>query len=193
MKEGIHPKYEQTTIRCACGAVIETGSTKKDITVEICSKCHPFYTGKQKLVDTSGRVDKFNKKYGIKPRTGGARPPFLSDATEPSLFLYCFPVCRDARPGARRKDSPRQRARLHKRRLCFLRPRRRKAAVPLGRDRGLFFFYNVFRFAARRLRRTLQITKSIGRLYKDLTSVLSIATKTHAEGAARFDIYATKK
>jgi|GEM_PF-6288405 len=124
---------------------------------------------------------------------GGARPPFLSDATEPSLFLYCFPVCRDARPGARRKDSPRQRARLHKRRLCFLRPRRRKAAVPLGRDRGLFFFYNVFRFAARRLRRTLQITKSIGRLYKDLTSVLSIATNTHSEEAARFDIYATKK
>ena len=66
MKEGIHPNYQQTTIRCACGAVIETGSTKKDITVEICSKCHPFYTGKQKLVDTSGRVDKFNKKYGIK-------------------------------------------------------------------------------------------------------------------------------
>ena len=66
MKEGIHPKYQQTTIKCACGAVIETGSTKPNITVEICSKCHPFYTGKQKLVDTSGRVDKFNKKYGIK-------------------------------------------------------------------------------------------------------------------------------
>ena len=66
MKSGIHPNYQQTTIRCACGAVIETGSTKKDITVEICSKCHPFYTGKQKLVDTSGRVDKFNKKYGLK-------------------------------------------------------------------------------------------------------------------------------
>ena len=66
MKEGIHPNYQQTTIRCACGIIIETGSTKKDITVEICSKCHPFYTGKQKLVDTSGRVDKFNKKYGIK-------------------------------------------------------------------------------------------------------------------------------
>lgn len=65
MKKGIHPKYEQTTIRCACGAVYHTGSTKKDITVEICSKCHPFYTGKQKLVDTSGRVDKFNKKYGL--------------------------------------------------------------------------------------------------------------------------------
>ncbi len=66
MKEGIHPNYEQTTIRCACGEVIETGSTKKDIKVEICSKCHPFYTGKQKLVDTSGRVDKFNKKFGLK-------------------------------------------------------------------------------------------------------------------------------
>ncbi len=66
MKEGIHPKYEQTTIRCACGNVIETGSTKKDIRVEICSKCHPFYTGKQKLVDTGGRVDRFKRKYGIK-------------------------------------------------------------------------------------------------------------------------------
>ena len=63
MKDGIHPNYKPTTIKCACGAVIETGSTKQNITVEICSKCHPFYTGKQKLVDTSGRVDKFNKKY----------------------------------------------------------------------------------------------------------------------------------
>lgn len=66
MREGIHPDYQQTTVKCACGAVYHTGSIKKDITVEICAKCHPFYTGKQKLVDTSGRVDKFNKKYGIK-------------------------------------------------------------------------------------------------------------------------------
>ena len=66
MKEGIHPDYKPCTIRCACGAVYETGSTKGDMPVEICSKCHPFYTGKQKLIDTSGRVDKFNKKYGIK-------------------------------------------------------------------------------------------------------------------------------
>ena len=65
VKEGIHPKYQQTTIKCACGEVIETGSTKKDIKVEICSKCHPYFTGKQKLVDTSGRVDKFKKKFGI--------------------------------------------------------------------------------------------------------------------------------
>ena len=67
MKQDIHPKYEQTTIRCACGAVIATGSTKKDIVVEICSNCHPFYTGKQKLVDTGGRVDRFNKKFGLTP------------------------------------------------------------------------------------------------------------------------------
>ena len=66
MKDGIHPNYEQTTIRCACGNVFTTGSTKKDIRVEICSKCHPFYTGKQKLVDTGGRVDRFNKRFGLK-------------------------------------------------------------------------------------------------------------------------------
>ena len=65
MKEGIHPKYQQTTIKCACGNVIETGSTKSDIRVEICSKCHPFFTGRQKLVDTGGRADRFNKRYGI--------------------------------------------------------------------------------------------------------------------------------
>ena len=63
VREGIHPDYKQTTIRCACGEVIETGSTKEDIQVEICSKCHPFYTGKQKLVDTGGRVEKFNKRF----------------------------------------------------------------------------------------------------------------------------------
>ena len=65
MKENIHPQYYQTTIRCACGEVIETGSTKENIRVEICSKCHPFFTGKQKLVDTGGRVDKFKKKFGL--------------------------------------------------------------------------------------------------------------------------------
>ena len=66
MKENTHPVYEETTITCACGNVIKTRSTKKDIHVEICSKCHPFFTGKQKLVDTSGRVDMFKKRYGIK-------------------------------------------------------------------------------------------------------------------------------
>ena len=65
MKEGIHPEYYETTITCACGNVINTRSTKKDIKVEICSKCHPFYTGKQKLVDTGGRVDRFKKRYNL--------------------------------------------------------------------------------------------------------------------------------
>ena len=65
MRKDIHPNYEATTIRCACGEVIETRSTKKDIKVEICSKCHPFFTGKQKLVDSGGRVDRFKKKYNL--------------------------------------------------------------------------------------------------------------------------------
>ncbi len=65
MKKDIHPNYEATTIRCACGEIIETRSTKKDIKVEICSKCHPFFTGKQKLVDSGGRVDRFKKKYNL--------------------------------------------------------------------------------------------------------------------------------
>ena len=66
MQEKMHPKYEMTTISCACGNVIETCSTVKDIKVEICSACHPFFTGKQKLVDTAGRIERFRKKYNIK-------------------------------------------------------------------------------------------------------------------------------
>ena len=65
MKEGIHPNYKPATITCACGAVWETGSTKQDIHVEVCSKCHPFYTGRQKLVDTGGRVDRFKKRFNM--------------------------------------------------------------------------------------------------------------------------------
>lgn len=65
MKQGIHPKYAPTTITCACGEVIETSSTKKDLKVEVCSKCHPFYTGKQKLVDTGGRVDRFKRRFNM--------------------------------------------------------------------------------------------------------------------------------
>lgn len=63
MKEKIHPKYYETTITCACGNVIQTRSTLKDIHVEICSACHPFFTGKQKLIDSAGRVERFLKKY----------------------------------------------------------------------------------------------------------------------------------
>ena len=65
MKQGIHPNYNLTAVKCACGNVIETGSTKKDVKVEICSNCHPFFTGKQKLVDAGGRVDRFNKRFNM--------------------------------------------------------------------------------------------------------------------------------
>ena len=66
MKKQIHPEYKETTITCACGNVIETRSTGEAIRVEICSKCHPFFTGKQKLVDSAGRIEKFKKKYNLK-------------------------------------------------------------------------------------------------------------------------------
>jgi large subunit ribosomal protein L31 len=63
MKEGIHPEYVECTVTCACGNTFKTRSTKKEIRVEICSQCHPFFTGKQKIVDTAGRVEKFRRKY----------------------------------------------------------------------------------------------------------------------------------
>jgi len=63
MKAEIHPAYEETTITCACGEVIHTRSTKKNIRVEICSKCHPFFTGDKKFVDTAGRIERFKKRY----------------------------------------------------------------------------------------------------------------------------------
>lgn len=81
MKKGIHPEYQEITVSCACGNSFKTRSTKKEMRVEICSECHPFFTGKQKLVDTAGRVDRFRKKYGdkyaeapAKPKKGGKAP-----------------------------------------------------------------------------------------------------------------------
>ena len=68
MKSGIHPTYNETTVTCACGNTFATRSTTDNIHVEICSQCHPFFTGKQKLVDSAGRVDKFMTKYGMKPK-----------------------------------------------------------------------------------------------------------------------------
>jgi large subunit ribosomal protein L31 len=65
MKEKIHPKYGKANVRCVCGETFETGSVKQDLRVDICSKCHPFFTGKQKLVDTGGRVDRFKRRYGV--------------------------------------------------------------------------------------------------------------------------------
>ena len=65
MKEGIHPKYGEVEARCACGNTFKTRSTKGELHLEICSACHPFFTGRQKLIDTEGRVDRFNKKFGL--------------------------------------------------------------------------------------------------------------------------------
>ncbi|MDA0691258.1 MAG: 50S ribosomal protein L31 [Nitrospinae bacterium] len=69
MKEGIHPEYFETEITCACGNKVSIGSTVKDLHLEICSACHPFFTGKQKLLDTAGRIEKFNRKYSKKNTT----------------------------------------------------------------------------------------------------------------------------
>jgi large subunit ribosomal protein L31 len=66
MQEGIHPSYETSKVVCACGNTFETRSTKKELHVDICSACHPFFTGKQKLLDTAGRVERFRRKYGMK-------------------------------------------------------------------------------------------------------------------------------
>jgi large subunit ribosomal protein L31 len=73
MKTDIHPKYQQVPVHCACGETWTTGSTRKELRVEICSKCHPFFTGKQKLMDTAGRIDRFQKKYAKKAELAGAK------------------------------------------------------------------------------------------------------------------------
>ena len=66
MKEGIHPKYEKVTVTCSCGNTFETKSTNKELKVEICSNCHPFYTGKQRTITKAGRIEKFKSKYSTK-------------------------------------------------------------------------------------------------------------------------------
>ena len=66
MKAGIHPDYQVATVRCSCGSTFTTRATKPELRVELCSECHPFYTGKQKLVDTGGRIDRFERRYGAR-------------------------------------------------------------------------------------------------------------------------------
>ncbi|HHV39480.1 MAG TPA: 50S ribosomal protein L31 [Tepidimicrobium sp.] len=65
MKKGIHPEYYEATVRCACGNTFKSGSTKQELRVEICSECHPFYTGQQRFTERGGRIEKFKKKYGM--------------------------------------------------------------------------------------------------------------------------------
>jgi large subunit ribosomal protein L31 len=83
VKEKIHPKYQVCTVHCACGNTFETRSTQKKLTVDICSNCHPFFTGKQKFVDTAGRVERFSKKFGGTysfQKTAGAAPAAAAGA-----------------------------------------------------------------------------------------------------------------
>ncbi len=74
MKDGIHPDYEQTDIRCACGKVYHTRSTRRNLSIGICAACHPFFTGEQKFVDTAGRIEKFSKRYANAPRRPAKKP-----------------------------------------------------------------------------------------------------------------------
>ena len=75
MKKDVHPEYQECVVTCACGSTFKTRSTKKDIRVEICSQCHPFFTGKQKFIDSAGRVEKFKKKFGdVKDLKAGKAP-----------------------------------------------------------------------------------------------------------------------
>ena len=72
MKPKIHPEYKEVTVVCACGETFVTRSTRKELRLEICSKCHPFFTGKQKLIDTAGRVERFNRRYSRTPKSGSS-------------------------------------------------------------------------------------------------------------------------
>ncbi|MFA5142900.1 MAG: 50S ribosomal protein L31 [Candidatus Omnitrophota bacterium] len=82
MKDKTHPEYKETTIACVCGEVIHTRSTKQNIHVDICSKCHPFFTGKQKLIDSAGRVEKFAKRYAGKVKPKAAKDAAVPEAPE---------------------------------------------------------------------------------------------------------------
>jgi large subunit ribosomal protein L31 len=75
MREGIHPAYKPAKVVCACGNVIETRSTRGDFHIEICSACHPFFTGKQKILDTAGRIERFRTRYAAAPAKAEAKPP----------------------------------------------------------------------------------------------------------------------
>lgn len=98
MKKGIHPEYKETTVSCACGEVFKTRSTKGDIKLDICSKCHPFFTGKQKLIDSAGRVDRFKRRYA----GGKGKKAAPSDAPKAGVQPKARPDA-EAKPQAERE------------------------------------------------------------------------------------------
>lgn len=101
MKKDIHPKFQESVFRCACGAEIHTRSTQAEYKLEICSSCHPFFTGKQKLVDSAGRVERFMKKYGDKPVATGKKPVKASKRAQAAAK----PV-KAAKPRAKKEKAP---------------------------------------------------------------------------------------
>jgi large subunit ribosomal protein L31 len=110
-KAGIHPNYEIATITCACGAVHETASTRGSFTVEICSKCHPFYTGKQKLMDTAGRIERFQRRYQLKPgqapEAGADKPAQAGVADRPAAPKAEKPAAKaEAKPEQKSAGKP---------------------------------------------------------------------------------------
>jgi large subunit ribosomal protein L31 len=84
MKEAIHPEYKAAKVVCACGAVIETRSTRGDFHIEICAQCHPFFTGKQKIMDTAGRIERFKTRYAATPQAPAKAEPKLAAAPAPA-------------------------------------------------------------------------------------------------------------
>jgi large subunit ribosomal protein L31 len=100
MKKGIHPDYKETVFRCACGAEINTFSTKPEYKLDICSNCHPFFTGKQKLVDSAGRVERFRKKYGDTAVATGKKPAKVSKKAQTPVTK---PKAKTAKAGEEKK------------------------------------------------------------------------------------------
>ena len=105
MKEGIHPDYPAATVSCACGNSFVTRSTRGDFQVDVCSNCHPFYTGTQKLLDTAGRVDRFRKRYENKGQRGGSKaPPAPAAAAAPAPAAAVSPPAEAAAEPAAAKE-----------------------------------------------------------------------------------------
>jgi|GEM_PF-1696761 len=94
MREGIHPKYDVINVKCLCGNTFETRSTKSEISTEICSQCHPFYTGKQKLIDTAGRVERFRRRYNIRLLPKKARGSRVCGSVEGDFVYGEIPLFR---------------------------------------------------------------------------------------------------
>jgi large subunit ribosomal protein L31 len=105
MKKDIHPQYEEATVHCSCGNTFTTRSTKKELHVELCSQCHPFYTGKQKLVDSGGRVDRFKKRLEKKAEAPKAPKPPRQRPPKPELKPEPVAVAAEAAPEASEADK----------------------------------------------------------------------------------------